>query len=287
MIANAWFWAGAAALLWATLDAVRKRLARDVPSVTAVVWLSLGPAVAFVGWAVAAEVTVPTETTYWAPALGSVLLNAVAYVSFMEALARSPLSLTIPLLSLSPVFTAGAAFVTVGEVPSLAQLGGVSIVVAGAFELQRPSGAGWSAVGREPGAKYMLLTALLWSLSAALDKRALAHAAVPFHAAVQTAGIGCILVAGLAVRGRTHELAAIRRGGRPFVLALLLTMLAIATQLIAYERLLVSLVEALKRGTGVVVALLLGRYLFRERISPRQIVVALAIAGGAVLVLTA
>jgi len=281
-----WLWAAVAAVSWAALDAVRKALARDVPSVVAVIWLSLGPATLFAALAVSKGASVPPTSDYWLAAAGSVVLNSLAYVSFMEALARSPLSLTIPLLSLSPVLTVGAALVAVGELPSPVQGFGIGLVVVGGLELQRPEEGGLRQIGREPGAKFMLATAILWSVAAALDKRALAHASVSFHAVVQTGGVGLLLVSLLVVRGRLRELSTIARGWRPFLLALGLTAVAVGSQLTAYRALEVSLVEALKRATGVTVALAVGRLWFEEPLGPRKAVVAGAIAFGAVLVLT-
>jgi drug/metabolite transporter (DMT)-like permease len=281
-----WLWAAVAALSWAALDAVRKSLARDVPSVVAVIWLSLGPAALFATLAASEGASVPDAFDYWLAATGTVALNALAYVSFMEALARSPLSLTIPLLSLSPVLTVGAALLTVGELPSPVQGLGIGLVVVGGLELQRPEEGGFRQIGREPGAKFMLATAILWSMAAALDKQALAYAPVSFHAVVQTGGVGLVLVLLLLFRGRVRELSTIARGWRPFLLALGLTAVAVGSQLTAYRALEVSLVEALKRATGVTVALAVGRLWFGETLGPRKALMALAIAVGAVLVLT-
>ena len=75
----------------------------------------------------------PPTSEYWLPGLTSVGLNWVANLAFLRALALSPLSVTIPLLSLTPVFTALLAIPLLGETPTALQSAEILAVVAGAF----------------------------------------------------------------------------------------------------------------------------------------------------------
>ena len=78
---------------------------------------------------------VAVQAAYWLPALGSVTLNVVANLTFLEAVRMSPLSVTVPLLSLTPVFTAVLGFAVLGERPAPLALLGIALVVIGAFWL--------------------------------------------------------------------------------------------------------------------------------------------------------
>lgn len=234
---------------------------------------------------------------YLLPALGSVALHLVAHLAFLEAVRLSPLSLTVPLLSLTPVFTAVAGFAILGERPNAGGLAGIGLVVAGAFWLHRPSLRAQASsrsrgsldvvaiLWREPGAWLMTTAALLWSVSLPLDKIAVTRSGPAFHGLVLTAGIGLGAFGLLAVRGRLHELKGARRARTMFLLTLLTSTLALGLQLVAIQWVLVSVVETAKRGVGNVAAVLLGRSVFREPLTLAKVGAALLMSVGVALIL--
>ncbi len=57
-----------------------------------------------------------TDQRYWPPAVASMTMNALANVLFMRSVQLSPLSRTVPFLSLTPVISALAAMPLLGEV---------------------------------------------------------------------------------------------------------------------------------------------------------------------------
>ena len=81
------------------------------------------------------------------PPSASVLLNIAANLMFFVALRTSALSVTIPLLSLTPVFTALLGIPMLGEVPTPLQWLGIVLVVAGAFALNLPAGEARTGAG--------------------------------------------------------------------------------------------------------------------------------------------
>ena len=72
---------------------------------------------------------------YFAPATASLLLNIAANLAFIESVRIAPLSLTVPLLSLTPAFTTLLGFVVLGERPAGVAWLGIALVVGGAFTL--------------------------------------------------------------------------------------------------------------------------------------------------------
>jgi drug/metabolite transporter (DMT)-like permease len=222
------------------------------------------------------------QAGYWAPAAASVALNIAANLLFFSALRNSQLSVTIPLLSLTPVFTALLAIPLLGEVPTARQWLGILLVVAGAFVLNLPEGGAISPAAR--GAGLMVLVALFWSLTGPFDKMATAKASGPFHAVVLCTGVALGIAAVLASQRRLRELADVRAAGWIFILAVLISIAALGLQLLAMQKVWVGLVETLKRGIGNLSALILGRLLFREAIAPRKLLaVGLMIAGVALI----
>lgn len=284
----------AASVASSGFDLFRKVLVRHLAPVP-MVFLLATASVPLFGAAVLFSEPVPVQTAYWLPALGSVALNVVANLTFLEAVRISPLSVTVPLLSLTPVFTALLGFALLGERPAPLDLVGIVLVVVGAFWLNvgMAQGDGESeargslarAFLSQPGAWLMAGTALLLSLTIPLDKLAVGRASPPFHGLVLTAGIALGALAVLIVQKRWGELAGLRRGWLPFVLALASSTLALGFQLVALKLVLVSLIETLKRGIGNLLAVILGRAVFGEAVTPGKLAAALLMAAGVALIL--
>jgi drug/metabolite transporter (DMT)-like permease len=97
------------------------------------------------------------------------LLNAVAFWAYGRALARGDLSLVLPLINLSPLVLLLSGWLLLGERPSAAAAGGVILLVLGALLLGRGVSPGARLI-TSPGARPMLLVALLWGVAAAFDK---------------------------------------------------------------------------------------------------------------------
>jgi len=266
----------ACAMAWTAFDLGRKLLVEKVQPLPLIFALTLGQAPLFAalgvvrGWG-------EVGPGYLLPALGSMLLNAVANVAFIYAFKLSPISVTVPLLSLTPVFTALFAVPLLGEVPTALQGAGILLVVAGALLLNRARGDGlspgalWRAFRREPGALLMVVVAICWSITPAFDKLALAHASIAFHGTVLTTGVAALIVVLLAAQRRVGALAELRRSPGLFLAALLASVAALGLQLMAIRLVWVSLVETVKRGLGNVAALLLGHWMFDETITRGRI----------------
>lgn len=280
----------ATSLAWARLDASRKALVRDVAPIPLVVVMTFGQAPLFLVWA--ARDGGWLGPGYAIPGLTVLGLNVLSNVAFVQAIRISPLSLTIPFLSFTPVFTTLVAVPLLGEVPSPVQLAGIGTVVLGAMVLHSGRGSGGGLLGpfrsflREKGSVLMTAVALMWSMTAALDKVALDHASVPAHGLVQTGGVGVVLLVFLVARGRVSELGHARRRPVVMLVAIGFATAAIAFQLLAIRVMLVALVETIKRAIGMISSVVVGRVMFDEALTPQKIVaIVLMTAGTALLTL--
>jgi len=271
----------AAALCWASLDVVRKALADAATPLALAVFLLVGQLPFFALWAVVDRSWIVNDV-YWMPALASMAMNALASVLFMRSLQLSPMSRTIPFLALSPVFGTVLAALLLTEVPSFIQLGGVALVVCGAFVLNSDiARVWWRAVVDEKGVPHMIAVAALWSGSLAFDKLALPHASAASHALLLTAGSGLMLFGWVALRGRFGELGAAWRAPKPLLLGLVgFAVAAVALQLLSLNWLWVAVVETLKRGIGVLGSIIFGRVFFLEPITGQKLVAATLMAAG-------
>ncbi len=277
-------------LSFAALDLLRKILAGSITPIVVVFYLSLGSVPAMLVWLMV-EGDVSVSAGYLLPGLTAVVLNLIANVVFVYSVKFSPLSRTIPLLSLTPVFTSLLAIPLLGEYPSPRQSVGILLVVAGAMILnldqagESSAKAFLAALVREKGSILMTAVALCWSLAGALDKVALGQASAPFHGFVLTSGVALGAMAVLIGRGGGKELLLIRRAPGLVFGMMVFASLALVFQLISIQFVMISLVETLKRAIGCLMAVVLGRVVFGESISFHKLVSISIMVVGVALIL--
>ena len=271
-------------LAFASLDLIRKLLAGRVDALALVFFMSLG-AVPLIAILIAFQGIGSVSVGYWLPGLGALALNLAGNFAFIHSVRLSPLSRTIPLLSLTPAFTALMAIPLLGEVPSRSQTAGILLVVAGATALNSNVRRPFAGLLQEKGALVMVGVALMWSLSGPLDKLALTHASVLFHANVMTLGVAVGALVILWLQGRLDALRGARSHGWLLVGSMAAVTLALLFQLLAIKGVFVSLVEAFKRSLGSLMAVVLGRIVLGERMRPVQVVAVLVMMVGVGLIL--
>ncbi len=280
----------AAGLAFAGLDLARKKLLRQMPAAVILVWLMVATCTFFGSWLVLQRKPWP-EANYWAPAIFSISMNVAANLLFMRAILISPLSRTIPFLSLSPAFAAFSAYLVVGECLAPTQWVGILCVVVGALTLNLAASesnllaAVVNSLRQERGSVLMIVTAACWGLAGPFDKIAVSRASIPVHAFVMGAGVGGILLLILAIRGEVHMIRRVRPCWRPLIAAMILAVVAFGIQLIAYQSGFVGLAETIKRVIGMTSALMLGNLFLQERIKRAQIGAVLLMSLGVALVL--
>jgi len=278
------------AIGFAGADLLRKVLAHRLHPVPLLFILAAGMTPAFVGWWVWSGAAAPTAG-YWVPGLGSVLLNVIANLVFLEAVRISPLSLTIPMLSLTPVFTSLLAVPLLGERPGSLEWVGIVAVFLGAFWLNvdrqgtQPELPIWRRLGKERGSLLMILVAALWSLALPLDKLALRSASVPVHGTLLNLGVALILAAILVSRPGGGRLGEVRRWSGLVAALVAVSVIALGLQLVAITRIWVGLVETLKRAIGSLLALVSGWAFFGEQVDFQQVLAVLLMGAGVGLVL--
>lgn len=284
-----------ASLGWATFDAARKYLSDRIPPVALVVLLMLGQVPVFaiwLGWTIHTDGLPAVGTDYLAPALLSVAINVAANLLFLRAVNLSPLSLTIPMLSFSPAFSALlASLPPLRETLTPYQAAGAGLVIIGALALNA-SGLVADGIGglgrkliREKGVPIMLVVALLFSLSSAVDKVAQGASSPPFHALVQCLGVGLVLLVELFRRGQLGQLRAVMQHQRAFGGAVAAGATALGFQMSAFAVAPVSTVETVKRAVGMTAAQVIGRVAFGEPLTLAKWIAVALMSAGCVLIL--
>ncbi len=277
------------ALGWTLFDVVRKGLSQKVLPTLLTVWLPLMQVPLLCAWAASTgPILLPRASLV--PMAFSIILNLGGLLAFMQALRLSPMSLTIPLLSFTPVGTTFIGWCLRNQTPTHLQIGGVALVVAGAFTLGLKSAQwpGLKAYGRDPGVRRMALAAFLWSLTAVIDQVALQRGAGYWYAPAITAGVALLLGAILLLRGQGPALGeagkVLFKHPALLVSAALIGSAALAIQLESLRIAPVGFIETLKRGIGMVGAILFGRLIFKEPIGLPKILAVILLSLGVGLV---
>lgn len=102
-------------------------------------------------------------------------LNVITAWAYVKAIGLSDLSLTVPMVSFTPLFLLITSPLILGEIPAPLPIAGIVLIVLGSYLLHfRPDRRGLLGPLRslvaEPGPRWMLLVALLWSVTANVDK---------------------------------------------------------------------------------------------------------------------
>ncbi len=283
-----WFWlALAAALGLATADLVTKRYFSDLDLAEIVLarfacvapvcvtlliilpWPALDHRFYFtVGMALPAEVT--------------------ASFLYLRALQASPLALTQPFLSFTPLFTLLPSQMLLGELPSWAGYLGMGLLAAGAYGLNlHRVGAGWRepllAIGREQGSWMMLVVSVIFGYTSVLGRQGALLSTPLFMGALYPlpAGACVYLAVGLAGKMRWRWLR------RPWPLAALSACIGveIVCHFLAISQVQTAYMIAVKRMSPLF-AVLWGAWLLGEgRLAQHLLASAVLVAGAVVVAL--
>jgi len=216
----------------------------------------------------------------------ALVLQLGANLLLLKALEVSDLSRTIPFLALTPVLSGLAGQVALGQLPNVLQWIGIGSVSVGAGMLAFVRSDGRRSPRLDRGSLMAIATAVLWSITAALDKLAIDVSSAGVHAMLQALGITAILLVALSIRGDLRRLSTLRGSEVGCVWAVGFGAAALAFQFLAIERIWVSLMETIKRATGAVSSLIVGRIWFSESIDPSKLgAVGLIVAGTALSLL--
>jgi len=109
----------------------------------------------------------------------------VAYILYIKAIKISPLSLTVPFLSLTPVCLIIIPYIILGELVSFWGCIGILMIALGSYTLNlKEIGKGFlepiKAIGRESGSVFMIIVAILYGFTNTFGKQAINHSSALF-----------------------------------------------------------------------------------------------------------
>lgn len=235
-------------------------------------------------WAAALATGVESPEPQFYPAVGvTIALFIVAVLLYMKAIQASDLSLTLPMVSFTPAFMLVTGPLVLGEQPEPRGLVGVVTIVLGAYLLNikdarqgllRPI----AALAREPGPRYMLAVALIFSITATTAKVAIEASTPLTSMATLHSGSALVLTVVMLAR-RTITVETLRRHWRGALLIGLLVALAETCLAYAISLTLAVYAVSIKR-LSILIGALLGFVVFKEKnLGPRLLGAAVMVAG--------
>lgn len=225
---------------------------------------------------------------YWTALLIGGPLNILATIFYMKAIKHTDLSLTVPLVTFTPLFLLITSPLIVGELPDLSGLLGVLLIVLGSYLLQintRRQGilTPFKSLLKQQGPRYMLLVAFIWSISASIDKIGVQSSTPIFWVFSVSTMVTILLIPFLLIQKKHQQTPTTPTSSWSTIKILMpigiVYAIVLYTQMTAISLSLVSYVISIKR-MSVIFSVVWGALIFKETgIKERLIGVIIMIAG--------
>ncbi|MBY0402276.1 MAG: DMT family transporter [Cyanobacteria bacterium] len=296
---------------WSAYDVFRKKLAGILPPLM-LSTLLIGTQLPFFALLLVGEPFDIKTPEYWGYLVFNTFFNTIAVVAYITSVGLAPLSLTVPVLSLSPLLTVLAGYWILGESILPVQCLGIGFILWGLIQLHfktfyqffekthPPSDAlqmGNSAssiasltvpdekLALIKGVGLMAAVAVIWSVTTTVDKICLKMASQSAHCVIQCLGITiCLLGVGFLQQSPEYRL----KSHFPYKFILVSSVIASLALIAQFQAIMlvpVGLFEALKRSIGLYSSLLMGFWVFKEPVTPLKIISVLLISLGVFCVL--
>jgi drug/metabolite transporter (DMT)-like permease len=246
---------------------------------------------------------------YYSAVIISGILNIIGLGLIFRAMESSDLSLSMPMLSFTPVFLIGTSYLLLHEVPSAAGIFGIGIIVSGSYVLNISAEHEHfldpvRSMVQNRGSWYMLIVAFLFAASINYDKIAMLNSDPVFGMAftllfVSGAFAIIVIISGKSA-GRSHFLHAERDpvpsghlqktaiSLRPYLVPAFLAGIFVSAECvsinIAYTLQIAPYVIAIKR-LSIIFMVLYGTVLCAEDEIRTRLLGSVLMVGGAVIIL--
>lgn len=220
---------------------------------------------------------------FWPALLITGTLLAVATVFFFKAIEAADLSLSIPILSFTPMLLLVTSPLIVGEFPRPLGIVGMILIVFGCYALfyhpeQENILAPFKRLMKARGSRYMLLVAILYSIGGNIDKIGVRNSSPWVWSVSLNAYVGVLLGTMMLIKVKDAQ-KQVRMNWSWLVAMGFFLALMMMFQMNALKLAIVPYVIAIKR-TSVILTSVWGVWFLKERGSwERILAVALMVAG--------
>lgn len=205
---------------------------------------------------------------FWMALLIGGTLNLITTVLYMKAIKASDLSVTVPMVTFTPLFLLLTSPIIVGEFPPLKGILGILLIVFGSYLLhlkEKHKGilAPFKAIITEKGPRLMLVVAFIWSVTSNIDKVGIRNSSVVLWAVAIHIFIVITMVplVWFTSRSSIHQFVKQRNMLIPLGF---IDALKYFFQLAALQFTLVAYVISIKR-TSAILCVIFGALIFKEK----------------------
>lgn len=217
---------------------------------------------------------------FWGWLTISVPAEIIAMLLYMKAIRDYSLSLTVPYLAFTPMFVIVTGWLVLGESISISGASGILLIVFGAWLLNIPeTGTGFSPnansdfqifikrvldpfknIFRNPGSRYMLIAAFIYSITASTSKAAMGYMGAQQFGAFYFA---CIGIVALLLFGR-RSMVTIKKNFWPALAVAALMASMVFLHFKAIELVEAAYMVSVKR-TSLLFGIIFGVMFFKEK----------------------
>ena len=278
------------AIFWATFDLTRKLSLRHIKPKILLFLFTLVQLIVFFIWIVFTDFSISFKY-YLIPGLILALISVISALLFLEAINNSELSLTIPLLSFSPIFSSIFSFIFLDEKLKLIQYVGVFFILIGTLILYAKKldinsiFKSFKTIKKSSSAKLMILVALIWSITPVLDKICLKNSSINIHGFIQS--IGMLIFLSFLIRNNLfNQIQKINKKTLKIIsFTLFVGTSATILQLYAITLNFVPIMESIKRAIGQFSSVFFGSLFFGERITYQKVIGVILLSIGVTFIL--
>ena len=264
-------------LLWGVFDLIRKLALEFLSLITVVYVVCIAQLIIFL-------LCLPFSGLYvnninYIPLLFIIsALNLVSLFYFLKAIKIGEISMCIPLLSYSPLFSLIFAKLILNESLAINQYFGIAIIFLGSFILYSKSFLlkdllfSPFVLIKNKGAQLIILVTIIWSIIPVLDKNSLFYTDLYLHGFLQSFLVLIFLILFFKIPRKKNIIMSNNKKHLFIILSLILiSFLATYTQFIALNLSLVPILEVFKRALGVILSIFFGYIFFKEKFTKQKV----------------
>ena len=276
------------AFFWAAFDLTRKLTLEKISSINLLLIFTITQLIIFFIWLFFEDFSI-NLIPYLLPGVTLIIIGLFSALLFLKAIKQSDLSLTIPLLSLSPMFSSLFSFFFLNEQLSNIQYLGIFLIILGTLILYSKKLTiyeifkSFKIILKNSSAKLMVLVSIIWSLTPVLDKICLKNSSVNIHGFIQSLGMITLLI--FLFKKDTVQTENTKKNWRIILLTVFIGSTATILQFYAILTNYVPIMESIKRSIGQLSSVFLGKIFFNEEVNKPKVVGVIVLSIGVYFIL--
>jgi len=225
---------------------------------------------------------------FYPSVLATAILNAIAVTLYYKALKITDLSLSVPMISFTPVFLIITAFIILRELPTFLGAVGITLIVFGSYVLHLSKNKThfldpFRKIFKNKGVSYMLIVAFLWSITLNFDKLVVLNSDPIFGSSLVGLLLGLIFLTTSLAKKQETKIIYKENFSKFFLMGIIIALEAIALNM-AFTLQIVPYVISLKR-LAILFSVFYGGLAFKEKDLLRRSLATLIMLAGVILII--